>query len=137
MGHRLPFHEAGCQNIHGHSYVLWVELRGIQDSNGMVMDYLDLKAIVQPIIDQLDHSFLCDERDDVMKQFFATNSMKVNYVSFTTTAENLARWIAESIVQRLRVFQTETGLFASDLKNLVVRVQETVSSYAELELSLS
>ncbi|MGA1250362.1 MAG: 6-pyruvoyl trahydropterin synthase family protein, partial [Candidatus Kapaibacteriota bacterium] len=40
MGHRLPFHDGGCQNIHGHSYTMRVEVIGeIDPATGMVIDY--------------------------------------------------------------------------------------------------
>ena len=47
MGHRLPLHTRGCQNIHGHSYKLIVEIEGEPGANGMVADYTDLKQIVK------------------------------------------------------------------------------------------
>jgi 6-pyruvoyltetrahydropterin/6-carboxytetrahydropterin synthase len=80
MAHRLPFHTGGCQNLHGHSYKLWVQLEGEPNDKGMVVDYFDLKAVVEPLVKQLDHSFLCDRSDDVMVQFFRENPLKVNYV---------------------------------------------------------
>ncbi len=39
MSHRLPFHHGHCKNIHGHTYKLRVEIEGIMDKNGLVMDY--------------------------------------------------------------------------------------------------
>ena len=60
MGHRLPFHEGLCKNIHGHSYEAHVILTGEPDANGMVMDYYDMKLLIQDKLDELDHCFLCD-----------------------------------------------------------------------------
>ncbi len=40
MGHRLPFHQGGCQNIHGHSYTMRVEIIGtIDPATGMVIEH--------------------------------------------------------------------------------------------------
>ncbi|MCS6808673.1 MAG: 6-pyruvoyl tetrahydropterin synthase family protein [Bacteroidota bacterium] len=128
MAHRLPFHTAGCQNIHGHSYKLWVELEGTPDYRGMVMDYIDLKAVVEPIIRQLDHSFLCDRSDELMVQFFRTNTLKVNYVDFPTTAENIAQYLLREIAFRLRESQSVA------VRRIRVRVQETERTYAEVAL---
>jgi 6-pyruvoyltetrahydropterin/6-carboxytetrahydropterin synthase len=126
MAHRLPYHTGGCQNVHGHSYRLWVEVEGEPDAQGMVMDYLDLKAVVEPLVKQLDHSFLCDRSDEMMMQFFHGNSLKVNYVDFPTTAENLASYLLKEITLRLRESQNVL------VKRLCVRVQETERTYAEV-----
>jgi 6-pyruvoyltetrahydropterin/6-carboxytetrahydropterin synthase len=56
MGHRLPEHFDKCKNIHGHSYKMIVELEGEILESGMVMDYYDLKKIINPIVEKLDHS---------------------------------------------------------------------------------
>ena len=126
MAHRLPYHTGGCQNVHGHSYRLWVEVEGEPDAQGMVMDYLDLKAVVEPLVRQLDHSFLCDRSDEMMMRFFHDNTLKVNYVDFPTTAENLAAYLLKEITLRLRESQNVL------VKRLRIRVQETERTYAEV-----
>ncbi len=128
MGHRLPFHEGGCQNIHGHSYMLRVEIEGETNEYGMVMDYFDMKSAVQPIVDRLDHCFLCDESDTVMHEFFDAHPMNVVYVPFPTTAENIAVYILRAIAPEFRRFPS--------LKRLTVRVHETQRTYAEISEQL-
>lgn len=128
MGHRLPFHTGGCQNIHGHSYKLRVEIEGEPNEQGMVMDYFDMKAIVQPLVDRLDHCFLCDESDAVMRGFFQANPMNVCYVPFPTTAENIAVHLLGEMAPRFRQFPA--------LKRLTVRVHETLRTYAEISIDL-
>ena len=64
MGHRLPEHFGKCKNIHGHSYKMIVEIEGDVLESGMVMDYYDLKKIITPIVEELDHAFLV-YKDDV------------------------------------------------------------------------
>jgi len=123
MGHRLPFHTGGCANIHGHSYKLWVELEGVSDENGMVMDYGDMKRIVRPFIERLDHAFLCDEQDEIMKSFLGTTPFKVLYVPFTSTAENIAGFLADELWS---LFEPLPQICA-----LRLRLQETDHSYAE------
>jgi len=61
--HHLPDHEGKCKQVHGHGYVLEVEITGpIQSEgseNGMIMDFGKLKEIVnETIIDALDHTDL-------------------------------------------------------------------------------
>jgi 6-pyruvoyltetrahydropterin/6-carboxytetrahydropterin synthase len=58
--HILPRHPGKCSRLHGHSWTLYVYVEGTPDNEtGFVMDYGDIKAAVQPIIDEeLDHYHL-------------------------------------------------------------------------------
>lgn len=57
--HHLPNYEGKCRNMHGHTWTVTVELTEPVDSNtGMVMDFKDLKEIVNKIITDLDHKVL-------------------------------------------------------------------------------
>ena len=65
MAHALHGYDGLCKNIHGHSYKLWVTLRGaVKDEaghkkDGMVLDFSLLKQMVKPlIIDKFDHSLV-------------------------------------------------------------------------------
>ena len=124
MGHRLPFHSGGCQNIHGHSYRMRVAIEGTLDDNGMVLDYFDLKEIVDPLVQHVDHSFLCDQSDEQMLAFFRDNPLKHVIVPFRTTAENLAGWMLEQIANELKQYR--------NIRTLTVRVHETEKTYAEV-----
>jgi 6-pyruvoyltetrahydropterin/6-carboxytetrahydropterin synthase len=128
MGHRLRFHEGGCQNIHGHSYRMRVELEGVPDEHGMVMDYFILKEVVDPIIEQIDHSFICDEADEPMLELFSRVPMKHVVVPFATTAENITAWLLEQIADALSDM--------SNLSRLTIRLQETERVYAEMSRPL-
>lgn len=134
MAHRLPYHTGGCQNVHGHSYKLWVELEGEPNTQGMVLDYLELKQVVAPLVDGLDHSFLCDRSDEVMMKFFAENPLKVVIVDFPTTAENIASHLIDEISSRLQEHITAENM--QRLKTIRVRVQETERTYSEVSRSL-
>lgn len=125
MGHRLPFHDGLCKNIHGHSYEAHVILIGEPDAHGMVMDYFDVKTMMQPIIDELDHCFLLDDGDDVLAQFFHDHPMKVVRVSFPTTAENIARYLVDRAVAALPPNHR--------IDIVRIRVYETEKTYAEVE----
>jgi 6-pyruvoyltetrahydropterin/6-carboxytetrahydropterin synthase len=72
--HKLENYNGKCANLHGHSYSLHVSVKGNVDSNGFVMDFCDLKAIVdKKVISKLDHSYL----NEIINQ---------------PTAENIAKW---------------------------------------------
>ena len=122
MGHRLPFHTGKCKNLHGHSYKCMVELNGDPDKNGMVMDYYDLKKVVEPILDDLDHSFMVYEKDIEMIEILEKlNSRKV-VVEFETTAENICIYLLNKI---------KSSKLPKNIHSLKVRVLETENSYAE------
>ncbi len=61
--HRLPNAPEGhkCANLHGHSYRIEVHVFGdVDPRHGWVMDFGDIKRVVQPIIEELDHRNLND-----------------------------------------------------------------------------
>lgn len=128
MAHRLPFHTGGCRNIHGHSYRLFVELEGVPDENGMVLDYFIINDLVDPVIASLDHSFLCNSADTLIRQFLESTDLKAVYVDFQTTAENLAVWLCERF--------SEVFLPYKNLSQLTIRVSETERSFAEVATEL-
>jgi 6-pyruvoyltetrahydropterin/6-carboxytetrahydropterin synthase len=125
MGHRLPFHDGLCKNIHGHSYEAHVILSGEPDDHGMVMDYFDMKLLIQKKIDELDHAFLCDTSDTVVRSFLEENTMKTVLVEFPTTAENIARMLLEHVISQLP--------FGHRVDAVRVRVFETEKTFAEVE----
>lgn len=128
MGHRLPFHTGLCKNIHGHSYRMIVSLEGMLDESGFVIDYFDVKNIVQPLVDKLDHSFLCSSDDSMVLNFLEKNGLKHVVVEFNTTAENIALWFAEQIKQQFLNFK--------NIYSIEITVFETASASATRKILL-
>jgi 6-pyruvoyltetrahydropterin/6-carboxytetrahydropterin synthase len=61
--HFLPHVPEGhkCKNMHGHTYTLTVFIEDALRSNeGWIIDYADLKNLIMPVIDRLDHHLLND-----------------------------------------------------------------------------
>src|SRR5208283_2239899 len=57
--HLLPKHPGKCSRLHGHSWILRVEVAGpVRKETGFVMDYADISAAVKPLIERLDHQHL-------------------------------------------------------------------------------
>jgi len=128
MGHRLSFHKGKCKNLHGHSYKCMIELTGDPDAKGMVMDYFDMKSIIDPILDNLDHAFMVYENDyEVIAALEKLNSRKV-VVDFETTAENICLYLLKQI---------KSSELPKNVKSVRVRVMETDNSYAEEEVQLN
>lgn len=57
--HKLPEGHK-CKRLHGHNYRVEVSIAGPLDDRGFVVDYAEIDARVQPLIDQIDHQFLND-----------------------------------------------------------------------------
>jgi 6-pyruvoyltetrahydropterin/6-carboxytetrahydropterin synthase len=126
MGHRLPEHFGNCKNIHGHSYKMVVEIDGEVNPSGMVMDYYDLKKVVKPVLEKLDHAFMVYEEDNIVIDFLNTMKSKKVVVNFQSTVENICGYILHQL----------KDLFPPNIKTLTVRVYETYDDYAEESLSL-
>ena len=95
MGHRLSKNSDRCQFFHGHNFKIIVGLKSkTLDYNDMVMDFGDLKKIVERFIDSFcDHVLAVNEADgeliDAMKQKIP--DLRVCYYSQDPTAEVLAK----------------------------------------------
>jgi 6-pyruvoyltetrahydropterin/6-carboxytetrahydropterin synthase len=128
MAHALYGYDGACKNIHGHSYQLCVTVLGkpINDINnpklGMVMDFSELKAIVKPIIDELDHATILNATSP--HKDFAQNNLlfqKLVLVNYQPTCENMMIDIANRIKMQL----------TNNIELHHLRLQETPNSYAE------
>ncbi|MGI9527369.1 MAG: 6-pyruvoyl trahydropterin synthase family protein [Weeksellaceae bacterium] len=109
-GHALYGYDGKCKNIHGHSYKLFVTIKGrpIEDANnpklGMVMDFGDLKKIVnEEIVDQLDHAVLLNENTThrALGNQLKESGHHVIFTSYQPTCENMLIDFADKIQKRL------------------------------------
>lgn len=128
MGHRLPQHRGGCQNLHGHSYRLEVEIQGELGTDGMLIDFHQVHAILQPLIDDLDHAFLCDKTDVDLLAFIDMHGWKRMVIPYPSTAENLCRLFTEHLRPGLSAFE--------NLRSFAVTVRETADASARLDTDL-
>ena len=107
--HALNGYDGKCRNIHGHSYEMRVTVKGMpldepgNPKNGMVIDFHDLKAIVnQEVIEKLDHSFIIG--NNMPKDFVEItkkNFDKVVELPYQPTTENMLADFAQRIKRRL------------------------------------
>ncbi|HEY5327803.1 MAG TPA: 6-carboxytetrahydropterin synthase QueD [Mucilaginibacter sp.] len=59
--HFLPNVPAGhkCKELHGHTYHLTIYAEGeVLENEGWVLDFTDMKSVVNPVIDIIDHKLL-------------------------------------------------------------------------------
>jgi 6-pyruvoyltetrahydropterin/6-carboxytetrahydropterin synthase len=125
MSHRLPYHNGPCRNIHGHSYKLRVEISGEPKDDGMLLDYYDLKILIMPIVEMLDHCFVVDKDDNVMIDFLKANEFKHHILDTFTTAENLTAYI-------FGLIKTELKANYPQITELNIRLYETQDVFAEI-----
>jgi 6-pyruvoyltetrahydropterin/6-carboxytetrahydropterin synthase len=82
--HRLPRYEGPCFRLHGHNYRCMVSVEGeVDPRTGMVADFGEVKrAVDERVLARVDHRDL----NDVLEN---------------PTAENIARWIWETLAPGL------------------------------------
>lgn len=122
MAHALHNYDGACKNIHGHSYVLEVTLKGEVKKCGFVIDFKELKFIVnKEIIEKLDHALLLYKKS--YDQFPELRSLPTKQieVDFNPTCENMLLYFVDGLKDKLPV----------DVELERVFLRETPSSFAE------
>ena len=67
-----------CHHLHGHTYTVRVHCSGdLIPENSWVIDYADIKAVVQPLIDQLDHKNLNLDVDFMLGKLASTENLAI------------------------------------------------------------
>ncbi|HET7487157.1 MAG TPA: 6-carboxytetrahydropterin synthase QueD [Acidimicrobiales bacterium] len=75
--HQLRWHTGACRRLHGHGYRLEIAVEGPLDENGVVIDFADLKAIVQrEVVERYDHTFLNDFLDNPTAEIIAADAWR-------------------------------------------------------------
>lgn len=108
--HHLYLYDGKCTSLHGHTYKLHVTVSGTLDEKGLVIDFADLRKVVErKVVQRLDHQYL--------------NAV---LPLMNTTAENIVVWIYEQIasglssdyphvrIERLTLWETPTSAASVD-----------------------
>jgi len=108
-GHALRNYKGKCENVHGHNYRVQITVEGPElDSNGLLIDFVELKRLTMEVIDYLDHRFIND-----LPPFDAINP----------SAENLAKYFYDRVsagmragalaqIAEVRIWETDTSVAA-------------------------
>ena len=125
--HALTGYDGKCRHIHGHSYLLYVTVKGSplnsdgSPKNGMLIDFSDLKRIVtEKIIDVYDHALILRDSSPLAEEI-ASAYRRVLTVPFQPTCENLithfAKLVKESLPEGVSLYS--------------MKMHETATSYVE------
>lgn len=152
--HYLRDHPGKCRYAHGHNYKFVVSYTSTEvDDDGILLDFTQLKALMQESIGVWDHTFLVpldaemvdvvfhgdpnDPDTDVEKTlremllsaFGLVDITRIIPLGMPTTAENLAMIAARKIRDGLRELKFQSGV-------VTVLVSETCTSEASVSLFL-
>lgn len=84
--HFLKDYNGKCENLHGHNYKVYAHVRGNKlNEGGMLLDFTKLKSALRLVCKNLDH----------------TNLNDFNYFEQNPSAERIAKYIYEQIIQLL------------------------------------
>lgn len=129
MAHALQGYDGPCSNIHGHTYRLEVTVIGtpIADEahprNGMVLDFRDLKQLVQKtVVEEVDHALLLHAGSppklvEMLRQF----RHKLVLTAYQPTCENMLL----DFSTRLR------SVMLLNMQLFSLKLWETQNSFAE------
>ncbi len=103
-GHALRGYKGKCEHVHGHNYKVRVTVAGEElNSIGLLMDFVDLRAAIEALVERLDHRFMND-----LEPFDKVNP----------SAENLAKYLCDELepqvktqglhIQSITVWETDT-----------------------------
>ena len=105
--HFLTDYYGKCENLHGHRWrvVVYIEQSELQQQGtmkDMVLDFGEFKREVRVLAESLDHTFLVEEGSLCKETIDALEGegFSLTMLPFRTTAENLARYFAEKLIER-------------------------------------
>ena len=85
--HSLRGYDGKCEHLHGHNWTVEVVLAGEKlDNLGMVMDFRDVKGVIEEVLDGYDHQHLNELAD---------------FRELNPTTENIARILHARFTKRM------------------------------------
>lgn len=123
--HRLPWHAGKCKQLHGHSYKMIVEFEGEPNENGMIIDFNDIKNMLDPLVKQIDHATIISKNDIELKEIFEAKQWKYFLLPYDSTAENLCAFFLETIIN-----ENKQVLKENNISKVGIKIFETETAYA-------
>jgi len=146
--HRLPFLGGKCQSLHGHSWkakfhLVRVGIDGGVDTNGISVDYAQVKKIIRQWIDMfLDHGAMLGVADNLAVPLWEDDSKLFIFGDKKLTEQNLVAedrfyahrpWPTVEAVAEMLCFKIQEQLNEkpdNDVWIVGVEVQETAVNFA-------
>jgi 6-pyruvoyltetrahydropterin/6-carboxytetrahydropterin synthase len=145
--HFITFNGTICERLHGHNWRVESEVFGALDENCYVFDFIALRDGLQTIVNRLDHRVLLPDRHPLIRVETDSQGREVTarfaerrwvfpledcviLPIASTTAELIARWIAESLISDLSLASR------SGLTGLRISVEENFGQWADYRISL-
>ena len=110
-GHYLRNYRGKCENPHGHNYKVSITLQGRElDHAGLPLDFKELKQVMKPVIDRLDHQMINDvspfttlnpSAENLAKFFFdQTNSTLKSSTAGRVSVKEVTIWETDTTTAR-------------------------------------
>jgi 6-pyruvoyltetrahydropterin/6-carboxytetrahydropterin synthase len=113
-GHFLRNYKGKCEKPHGHNYKVRVTLRGeTLDHAGLLLDFKDLKDVLRPVVNYLDHQMINE-----LEPFTVLNP----------SAENLAKYFYDETNKLLKGV-TNGRVWVKDIT--IWETDTTTATYSE------
>jgi 6-pyruvoyltetrahydropterin/6-carboxytetrahydropterin synthase len=113
-GHYLRNYKGKCENPHGHNYKVRVTLAGVElDAAGLLLDFKDLREVMRPVIERLDHQMINEVEP---------------FTKLNPSAENLAKYFFDETNVRLK---KTTGGRVQVKDVTVFETDSTTAKYSE------
>ncbi|MBZ0090144.1 MAG: 6-carboxytetrahydropterin synthase QueD [Thermoanaerobaculia bacterium] len=102
--HFVRGHTGGCENLHGHNYRVRVFVASERlDELGMVMDFADLKRLMEVVLGKFDHQVIND-----IPPFDVRNTTAELFASFVHA--ELEPQLPEGVqLERVEVWENDTS----------------------------
>lgn len=131
--HFITYGDGTAEALHGHNYRAGVSIAGPLDPHHLVFDFVRLKRELEQVVGELDHRTLLASGNPLLpleaadgeivvrakerRYVFPASDVRVLDLP-NTTAEMLAAWIADRLLERL-------GTDAAGLTEIEIEVEES------------
>ena len=138
-GHFITYGGGKCESLHGHNYRAGVTVQGELDEHALVFDFVVLKRELEAILEPLDHRMLLPTDNSGLEIARAGGTVEVRHGERryvfpeqdvvqlpipNTTAEMLASWISDRLLERLEARGTK------GVREIEVEVEESFGQSA-------
>ena len=120
-----------CAKFHGHSYKVEITIKSVKlDTNGMVMDFSELKPIKQWVDENWDHATIMSRSDPDVSKYKDDKNFKIYLSEFENiTAELMCK---ELLIVIEQFFETIKDLVLKYINEIQISIWETVNNKATI-----